>query len=132
MNTGILLSYKGLGTNLLHLSYCHQIAKKFGPVQIITLSSKLKEAILDDPLIKDIIYLDRYHKKLTDVLKLSNFLKEYNFTNLFIFYPSVRFVLAAKLAKIKNIFHYPILKKQNLHLVKAAKTFTEKSLNISD
>ena len=38
MKTGILLSYKGLGSNLLHLSYCHEIAKKFGPVSIITLS----------------------------------------------------------------------------------------------
>ena len=30
MKTGIFLSYKGLGANLLHLSYCHEIAKKFG------------------------------------------------------------------------------------------------------
>ncbi len=28
MKTGIYLSYIGLGANLLHLSYCHQIAKK--------------------------------------------------------------------------------------------------------
>ena len=31
MKTGIFLSYRGLGANLLHLAYCHQIAKKFGP-----------------------------------------------------------------------------------------------------
>ena len=30
MKTGILLSYKGIGSNLLHLSYCHEIAKKKG------------------------------------------------------------------------------------------------------
>ena len=41
MKTGIFLSYKGIGANLLHLSYCHQIAEKFGPVTIITLCSKL-------------------------------------------------------------------------------------------
>ena len=28
MKTAILLSYTGIGSNLLHLSYCHQIAKK--------------------------------------------------------------------------------------------------------
>ena len=55
MKTGIYLSYKGLGANLLHLSYCHQIANKYGPVTIITQCEKLKEALNDDPLINDII-----------------------------------------------------------------------------
>ena len=49
MKTGIYLSYVGLGANLLHLSYCHQIAKKYGPVTIITLCKNLKEALTDDP-----------------------------------------------------------------------------------
>ena len=52
MKTGIYLSYIGLGANLLHLSYCHQIAKKHGPVTIITLCKNLKEALADDPLIE--------------------------------------------------------------------------------
>ena len=47
MKTGIFLSYKGLGANLLHLSYCHQIAKKFGPITLITLNSKLNEVLFD-------------------------------------------------------------------------------------
>ena len=38
MRIGVFLNYIGLGTNLLHLSYCHEIAKKFGPITIITLS----------------------------------------------------------------------------------------------
>ena len=29
MNVGIYLNYIGLGSNLLHLSYCHEIAKKY-------------------------------------------------------------------------------------------------------
>ena len=73
MKTGIFLSYKGLGANLLHLSYCHQIAKKFGPVTLITLNPKLKEVLENDPLIQDIIYLDDFYKKLLDIMKLSNF-----------------------------------------------------------
>ena len=42
MKTGIFLSYKGIGANLLHLSYCHQIAKKFGPITIITYVQKVQ------------------------------------------------------------------------------------------
>ena len=45
MNTAVILSYKGLGSNLLHLSYCHQIADKYGPITIITLSNNLKEIL---------------------------------------------------------------------------------------
>ena len=132
MSTGIFLSYKGLGTNILHLSYCHEIAKVFGPVKIITLSNKFKEVIEDDALIEEVIFLDKYYKKFTDIPKLTKILKQYNFKNFFIFYPSLRLFFAAKLAGIKNIFTYPFFKKKNLHLVKAAKIFVERSLNIKD
>ena len=70
MKTGIFLSYKGLGANLLHLSYCHEIAKKFGPVHLITLSPKLKKVLCYDHNIKEIIYLDKFHRKFTDILKI--------------------------------------------------------------
>ena len=132
MKTGIFLSYKGLGANLLHLSYCHQIAKKFGPITLITLNPKLQEVLFDDPNIKEIIYLNDYHKKLLDIIKLSSFLKQLNLHNLFIFYPSLRYFFSAKIAGIKKIYNYPLFRKKNLHLVKAAKEFTEKSLNIND
>ena len=67
MKTGIYLSYIGLGANLLHLSYCHEIAKKHGPVTIITLCKNLEEALIDDPLVEKVYYLDKYHKKLSDI-----------------------------------------------------------------
>ena len=132
MNTGILLSYKGLGTNLLHLSYCHQIAKKYGPVTVITLCENLESALIGDPLIKKVIYLEKYHKKFIDIFKLAKFLQKLNLNSLFIFYPSARYFFSSKIAGIKNIFCYPILNKKNLHLVKAAKKFVEKKLNIKD
>ena len=75
MTTGVYLSYVGLGANLLHLSYCHQIAKKHGPITVITLCKNLEEALADDPLIKEVFYLDKYHKKLLDIFKLSKFIK---------------------------------------------------------
>jgi|TARA_B110000261_G_scaffold145708_1_gene169325 ADP-heptose:LPS heptosyltransferase len=132
MKTGILLSYKGLGSNLLHLSYCHEIARKYGPITIITLCKNLEQALLGDPLIKEIIYLDKYHKKLTDIFKLGKFLKNLNLDNIFIFYPSFRYIFSSKIAGIKNIKSYSIFKKKNLHLVNAAKKFTESSLSIKN
>ena len=132
MTTGVYLSYVGLGANLLHLSYCHQIAKKHGPIIVITLCKNLEEALADDPLIKKVYYLDKYHKKFLDIFKLSQFIKSFNFTNLLIFYPSLRIYLAAKLAGIKKVKSYKYFKKKNLHLVKAAQSLTENFLDIKN
>tara|TARA_B100001057_G_C22680983_1_gene883741 strand:+ start:91 stop:1029 length:939 start_codon:yes stop_codon:yes gene_type:complete len=131
MTTGIYLSYVGLGANLLHLSYCHEIAKKHGPVTIITLCKNLEETLADDPLIEKVYYLDKYHKKFFDIFKLSKFLKNFNFKNLLIFYPSLRIYLAAKIAGIKKVQSYKFFKKKNLHLVTTAKSLTENFLGIS-
>ena len=124
MKTVVLLSYTGLGSNLLHLSYCHQIAKKFGPVTIITLCENLSHVLSKDPLVREVIYLKQYYKKFTDIFNLSCFLKELKIDNIFIFYPSIRFFIASKIAKIKNIKCYPFFYKKNLHLVNTAKKFT--------
>ena len=132
MKTGIFLSYKGLGANLLHLSYCHEIAKKFGPTYLITLNSKLEKVLINDHNFKKIIYLNKFHRKLTDILDLSKFLKTLNFERIFIFYPSLRHVIASKIAGINEVYHYPLFRKKNLHLVDAAKNFTERSLKIKN
>ena len=132
MKTGIYLSYSGLGANLIHLAYCHQVAKKYGPVIIITLCKNLKEALADDPLIENVFYLDKFTKKFFDIFKLSKILEKFNFENLLIFYPSLRIHLAAKIAGVKNVYSYKFYKKRNLHLIKTAKLFTEKTLNIKN
>ena len=131
MNTCIYLGYKGLGANLLHLAYCHEISKKFGPVTIITLCKNLEDALKDDTRIKKVYFLEKYHKKFFDIFNLSQILKNFKFDQIFIYYPSIRIFFASKLAGIKNIFHYPF-KKKKLHLVETAKEFTCKSLNIKD
>ena len=132
MKTGIYLSYTGLGANLIHLAYCHQVAKKYGPVTIITLCKNLKEALADDPLIENVFYLDKFTKKFFDIFKLSKILRKFNFENLLIFYPSLRVYLAAKITGIRNVYSYKFYEKKNLHLIKAAKLFTEKTLNIKN
>jgi len=132
MKTCVYLSYKGLGANLLHLAYCHEIAKKFGPITIITLCKNLEEALNDDPLIEKIIFINKYHKRFIDILKLKKFLNSFNFNQIFIFYPSLRIYLASIFSNIKKVHSYPIFKKKKLHLIKAAKKFTEKSIGINN
>ena len=53
MKVGIFLSYIGLGSNIMHLAYCHEIAKKYGPVTVITICKNFKEAVNNDPNIKE-------------------------------------------------------------------------------
>ena len=48
-----------------------------------------------------------------------------------IYYPSFRTQFAAKLASIKEINFYSVAEKKNLHLVKKAKSYTEKWLKIN-
>ena len=132
MKTCVYLSYKGLGANLLHLTYCHEIAKRFGPITIITLCKNLEEALNDDPLIEKIIYINKYHKRFIDILRLRQFLNSFNFNQIFIFYPSLRIYLASIFSNIKKVHSYPIFKKEKLHLIEAAKKFTEKSLRINN
>jgi ADP-heptose:LPS heptosyltransferase len=132
MKTCIYLSYKGLGANLLHLAYCHEIAQKYGPVTIITLCNNLEAALKDDPLIDKIIFINKYHKRFIDVLKLKNFFNSFNFNQIFIFYPSTRIYLASVLSNIEKIFCYPLFRINKLHLVDASKQFTEKSLKITN
>ena len=132
MKIGVYLSYIGLGANLLHLSYCHQIAKKYGPITIITLCKNLKETLEDDPLIEKVYYLNKYHKKVIDLYKLSYILKEFQFDKLLVFYPSLRIFISAKLAGIKDVRIYSFLKKKKLHLVQAAKKLTEEFLKIKN
>ena len=129
MKVGIFLNYIGLGANLLHLSYCHEIAKKFGPVTIITLCKNLNQALEDDPNIKEVVLIKK-NKKITDIPYISRKLKELLLEKIFIFYPSPRLLIASKLARIKEVYNYPLFKKKNLHLVNAAKKFTNKILKI--
>ena len=112
MNIGIFLSYKGLGTNLLHLPYCHQIAKKFKPIKILTICPNLKKILEDDPLIDEVIYIENYYKKFFDIINLGKTLKKHKLEYIFIFYPSIRYYLAAKFSGIKNIYSYPLFKKK--------------------
>ena len=112
MKVGVFLNFVGLGSNLLHLSYCHQIAKKYGPVSIITQCDKLREALNDDPLINDINIFEKNKKTLFHIFYLSKFLEKLKLDKIFIYYPGRRIYLAAKLSGIKDISYYKNIKKK--------------------
>ena len=127
MKIGVFLNYVGLGANLLHLSYCHQIAKKYGPVVVITLCKNLKMALEDDPLIKDVVFFDgKNYKRTLDIFKLSKELKTNSFEKLYIFYPSLRTYLAAKIANIKEVYSYSFYKKKNFTLLMLQKNLLKR------
>ena len=128
MKTCVYLSYKGLGANLLHLTYCHEVARKFGPIVIITLCSNLEATLKDDPLIKKVVFINKYHKKFIDILKLKKFLNTFNFDQIFIYYPSLRIYLASILSNIKEVYSYPIFKKKKLAFDKGCKNIYRKIL----
>ena len=131
MRVGVFLNYVGLGANIMHLSYCHEIAKIYGPITLITLAKNLDQALEDDGSIKEVIVLEK-NKKITDILKISSQLKKLKLDQIYIFYPSPRLFLAGKIAGIKKVFCYPFFKKKKLHLVDAAKKFTCQKLKINN
>ena len=102
MKTGVFLNYIGLGANLMHLAYCHKIASIYGPITLISLAKNLDQALEDDQLIDQVIIFDK-NKKITDIPKISLNLRKLNLDCIFIFYPSARLYLAAKLAGIKKV-----------------------------
>ena len=111
MNVGIYLNYIGLGANLLHLSYCHEITKKYGPVTIITLCKNLDQALEDDPNIKNVLLVEKY-KKITDILNISKILKKLSLNKIFIFYPSPRLFLQQNYQELKRLIIILYLKKK--------------------
>ena len=80
-----ILVTKDWGQTYFTLAYCHEIAKKFGPITIITLCKNLEEALNDDPLIEKIIFINNYHKRFIDILKLRQFLNSFDFNQIFHF-----------------------------------------------
>ena len=131
MSAGCFLPYVGLGSCLLHMSYIHQFAKKEGPVTILTFSKSLEDALKFDPNVKKIILVEKFHRKLSDIFKLSNYLKNLNLRKLYIFKCSLRFYFAARWAGIYTK-SYPFYKKINLHLVKQGHKFTMENLGLKN
>jgi heptosyltransferase-2 len=125
----------GMGDMVIYLPYIHAISKKYKtPVSILVKENSRANQLLDeDKHIKEILILDRTknnsgaHDGLSGFLKLSKDLKFKKFDKVFIFSSSLRYLLIAKIAGIKNISQYPLFRKKD-NIVTSAKIFTESEL----
>ena len=70
------------------------------------------------------------HAGLLGSVRLINDIKKFKFEKVFIFNSSLRYYLISKIAGIHEIYQYPLFKKKNQHIVKAAQNFLLKKLNI--
>ncbi len=121
---------KGIGDQVLFVSYIHAISKKFKtPVSLLAKdSSKAKDLFAEDNHINEIITLEKEMDGIGGILKLKNDLKQRNFDKIFIFNSSLRYNLIAKLAGIKSIYQYPLFRSKD-NIVLSAKIFTEDIIN---
>ena len=139
MKVLVVQNRMGIGDMVIFLPYIEAISKNFNiPVSLLVKeNTKCLEYLSDNPSIDNIITLDRNDKKrsgkhygLKGILNLASEIKKYNFDKIFIFNSSFRYTVVAKLAKIKNIYQYKLFNKKNQNIIKTAKTFLKKTLNI--
>ena len=136
----VIQNRMGIGDMVIFLPFIEAIAKKFTTSVSILVkeNSKATQFLSDNPHIDQIIILDRDNKYRTGrhdgfigFLRLVNDLKKYKFDKVFIFNSSLRFNLVSKIAKIKEVYQYPLFKKKNQHIIKAAKKFLNDSLGLN-
>ncbi len=134
----VVQSRMGIGDTVIFLPYIEAISKKFGvPVSLLVKKSSKADQYLNNSIYLDkIIFLERDNKKkdkhngLIGSFRLAKDLRKYKFDKIYIFNSSLRFNLIAKLAKIKEIYQYPLFEKTNQHITQPAKNLIKRSLGI--
>ena len=133
MNILVIQNRMGIGDMVIFLPFIQAIANKYNsPVTLlIKASTKAEEYTKNLNYIKKIIYLRRenkndLHSGLSGFFNLKNEIKRYSFDKVFIFNSSLRYRLVCKIAGIKNIYQYPLFKKKEQHIIRAAQKLLEK------
>ena len=139
MKVLVIQNRMGIGDMVIFLPFIEAISKKLNTQVSILVkeNSKAKEFLNETKSIKEIISLERDNKKkgshdgFLGTLKLIKEIKNHDFDKVFIFNSSLRFFLICKLANIKDVHQYPLFKKKNQHIIKAAQDFLNKKLNLN-
>ena len=139
MKVLVIQNRMGIGDMVIFLPFIEAISKKLNAQVSILVkeNSKAKEFLYENKSIKEIINLERDNKKkgnhdgFLGTLKLIKEIKNHDFDKVFIFNSSLRFFLICKLANIKDVHQYPLFKKKNQHIIKAAQDFLNKKLNLN-
>ena len=133
MNILVIQNRIGIGDMVIFLPFIQAIANKYNsPVTLLVKkSTKAEEYTENLNYIKKIIYLRRenkndLHSGLSGFFNLKNEIKRYSFDKVFIFNSSLRYRLVCKIAGIKNIYQYPLFKKKEQHIIRAAQKLLEK------
>ena len=135
MKVLVIQSKIGMGDMIIYLPYIHAISKNYkSSVSLLVKdNSRAKELLADDAHVKEIFFLNRTKDKLGShdgvkgFFQLIKEIKSRNFDKVFIFNSSLRYLLIAKFAGIKNIAQYPLFRKKD-NIVTSAKIFTENEL----
>ena len=136
----IIQNRMGIGDMVIFLPFIEAISKKFNsPVTLLTKeSSKAKEYLSNNHHIEKIIDLKRddnndYHGGVLGFFRLKKDLKKFNYDKAFIFNSSLRYNLVCKFAGVKEIYQYPLFKKNKQHIIDAAKNLLKKiNLNVEN
>ncbi len=137
MNILVVQNRMGIGDMVIFMPFIEAISKKY-KVQITCLvkkNSKANEIFKDNKFIKEFIFLERGdgkgdHDGVFGSLKLITKLRNYSFDKIFIFNSSLRFYLISKIAGIPEVFHYPLFKKNEQHIILAAQKFLKDKIKI--
>ena len=121
---------KGMGDQVIFLPYIHAISKKFKiPVSLLAKdNSRANQLFAEDDHVNEVINLEKDMDGIKGIFKLSNNLKKKKFDKVFIFNSSLRYNFVARLAGIKSIYQYPLLRSKD-NIVLSAKIFTEEITN---
>ena len=130
----------GIGDMIIYLPFIKAISEKFNtPVTILVKeSSKADQFLKDNNIINKIIILERgnklkngKHDGLIGFFNLIRDIKQHSFDKVFIFNSSFRFNLITRIARIKDIYQYPLLQKKNQHLIESAKELLRKNIRVN-
>ena len=128
----------GIGDTIIFLPFIEAISKKYNtPVDLLVRENSKSDQYLDEcEYINNIHILDRNsklngrHDGFFGAINLIEDLKLKGFDKIFIFNSSLRYYLISKLARIKKIYQYPILRKKNQHIINTAKNFIKDSIDV--
>ena len=123
----------GIGDFCVFLPIINQIAKFFNNHQIDVMTqerTQAKEFTFDHKYINEIFYVPN-NNTLKESMWILNHIKKKNYEKCFIFHYGLRYFLLSKIAGIKNIFSYGILKK-NENIVDKSRDFIIKKLNLKN
>jgi heptosyltransferase-2 len=120
MNKGLIIQTRpGIGDLCLFLPYIHQIKEHNKNFEFSLLTKKrtaAKQILKHDHSVSKIIYLEDeilglVDSKIYNFLKLIKYIKNNNYSKIYIMHFSLFWFLIAKLSNIQNIYKYGILKR---------------------